>query len=536
MRGRFALHGWPKLSFGLDWGSHCVKFVGIKKVGSNIELTHCVMFDIPKHASLRHIEPIIRRRLEKIRFYGGRVTVVLPATDVRPRKNGGGTLREKGRKYLNRIFRFWQKEEGEMPDYEVSEDVVRKEWVPRARVVGRAVRAELEGFPFSLLARSGADEMVAFLEIGQRHGVLVVVKGREVVHHQPLPLAMEDLIPAEYRNDPGAESKVLEFLRSIEVRIHDRRVRFVYSSNQEDLDVDAVRHHLKIFFRKLERFLLEVRNRKGAGELLTFRKLYLAGGGALFPWLPSLLARKLAVPVEILRPITGVIHSAKGFNSGRLQYVEPLFAEAMAAALSGLEGPKRKGFDIGPQLKWFLPWNWHFARGFRKTALSLAMLSLLAFLGLSARYNHLAQEDARLRLLVEDYRTEIRGVKQLLRFSLAGLPSERWKPKIPGSERISPVLAAISESIPVGAWIDRMDYVPAGSIREFRLRRMRTAPGKMAVRIHGRAISENYISEFYNSLYQSGYFTQLILKRPDGNPEIAETLPFLILARVRDDL
>jgi len=514
-----------RISFGLDWGSHSAKFIGLKQVGVRLELTHCLLLDLPDYASPRQIEPIIQNRLEKIRFHGGKLTIALPLRGKLALSSSDGERSSGWRVHLRRIFDRSRRKTGEQPVAEIrlEEKTVRQEWLPRATIRPQDNRLELEGQALGLLLKGQTGRCTAVLNVGKSHSTLSVFSGGEPVHFATLKFSTDHLIDTLAGSEPELRRKVAAYLRSATISTVDGRLQWTQAHGFVDL-VPALQGELKSFVDELQQELTSARYPQAV------QKLYLAGGGALFPWLSPYLRQVLKIPVQVLRPLSGLLEEDRSSKSAKLRQIEPVFAEAVSLALSGLIAEKRRQADVSGALRWLRPVARKPAQRFRLLTLAILLAVLVAHLGLSWQFDRAFQQNQKNALLLSDLQTEAAALGNLVRF--AELRGHQKSPLRRG-QSFAAVLQMIGETVSPGTWLTSLEIIPARQVKELRLRGRRFRKNEQALVLHGKAVSGNYVNDFYNRLFQSGYFEQILLKRDDSVEDLSGTISYVILARLR---
>ncbi len=515
----------------MDWGTHSAKLVGIRKVGSKIELTHCLLFDLPGYASPRQIQPIIQNRLKKINFHGGRLTVGLPATGVTEIRSESTS---KWREIWQKIRAFlgmrsdaetWTEQVNTL---RVDEQFIRQEWMPRASLDAGTLRLELEGHSLPLIP-SGRGKTKVFLSIGHAHSYLTISQGKEVLEFKALSFSLQELSRTVAGTDTEAQQRVFSYLRSLQLTEKAGELRWRIPADQPQIPNlhENLERELKILSKEIIMVLSQVKEQKG----LEIEGLCLSGGGALYSWMRIYLSWKLRMPVKPLRPLSSLIGTDGAFSSKKLRAIEPIFAEATALALSGLEPGRRKHLELSSALSWLVPREWGAVGKIRRYALIGVLLILMGYLSGYFYFDRLYQRSETVRLQLQDLSNHYQALQTLIQ-----VDHEKKKKSgfLDEKGRYSSVLRIIGEAIPPGTWLTDLELVPVSRVKDLRIRRKRIAGGKVAFILRGKAVSGNYISEFYNRLYQSGYFSQLVLKRADDVVDISETVSFVLLARARD--
>ena len=510
-----------QISFGLDWGTHSAKFVGLKRVGTRLELTHCLLLDLPDYASSRQIEPIIQNRLAKIRLHGGKLTISLPLHG-RILFGQTETGRVRGLRSLLRRMLTRKVPPGANgaagAEIRLEERAVRQKWLPRASVRPQDNRLALEGQFLGMLLPANPARAAGVLNIGKSHTTLHVFSGGETLFFTALDFSTDGLIAAIAGNDTELSRKVAAYLRSAKLTGNGGRLRWTEAHGFVDL-MPVLQNELKSFAKTVRQTLA-----KAGVQPETF---YLAGGGALFTWMPVFLRQALRVPVKPLRPLSALLQNE---GSDRLRQIEPVFAEAVSLALAGMLEEKDPSREIARSLRWLQPVARKSAQKFRLAALAFAFAVLLGHLAVTGRFDHVFQETQKNRLLLSDLQTEAASLSNLVRF--ADLRGKKLRLPQQG-QNLSAVLQVIGETVSPGTWLTSLEVVPARKVKELRFRRGRKKDRDQAIVLHGKAVSGNYVNDFYNRLYQSGYFQQILLKRDDSVTDLSGTISYIILARIR---
>ncbi|HHM23956.1 MAG TPA: hypothetical protein ENJ23_02850 [Bacteroidetes bacterium] len=515
-----------QISFGLDWGTHSAKFVGLKRVGSKMELTHCLMMDLPEYTSPRQIEPIVRNRLEKIAFHGGKLNISLP---IMGKVQIGKARPSLWSRVIGRVKKGHGDEntmrETRLAEIQIEERIVRQEWLPRASAHPQGNRLFLEGHAMGALLQNSGPEPVVVLNLGNSHSYLSVFLAGEPVYFSAVDFSLSGLLEGISRGDKDLRRKASIALRSLELTVQGGRLTWVKPNALIDL-VPLVQEELKKLAAEIREVFARVAEETGS----PVKKVFLAGGGSLFPWVRRYLRVSLGVPVAIMRPLSALLEGDRSANSNRLRAVEPVFAEAVALALSGLQKEPRRGEELSGALRSLRPNIPGVERPVRRAALGFVMAVLLLHLGVARQLDRDFQKAEKFQLLSRDLRTEVQALKNLIRFTEVQNVGKRPVPLREQGPPLSQVLEAVGETIPPGAWLTSTQVIPAKEVKEFRRRRRKLPPGSQVLVLHGKAVSGNYVNDFYNRLYQRGIFSKLLLTRDDAEDELSGTLSFVIRA------
>lgn len=255
--------------------------------------------------------------------------------------------------------------------------------------------------------------------------------------------------------------------------------------------------------------------------------LQIAGAGARFPWLKQMLEKELQVPIESVQTFARM-KGGKGVRSKKLRSVAPLFAEAVSLALS----PP----PFGPYVNFYTRINRISRRKIRGwkirlVALSVVFLVLVFTFGMKLQVDGRCEEFLRLRAENNDLKAQRIAVENYLQMNSILAAKHVHLPTISDIPRFSSIFTIIAELIPNGNWITRLQVIPAKKIKDFH-RATRHSKG-YAVILHGRAVSKSFISNFRQRLHQSGYFSQIIVKRNPEQERYSRSIPYILVTQIR---
>jgi len=234
-----------------------------------------------------------------------------------------------------------------------------------------------------------------------------------------------------------------------------------------------------------------------------------------------------------VQPFSRMVKIGADFNLGKLQRVEPLFAQAVALALAGAQRQDQPAanHDLSPKLRWLMPGIDSQVKKFRRVALGFSLLILLFTALTSLQLERKQQEYWTLNSKRQDLQQRIylHQNSTLLNSWLMSTPQQLLNTQMP---RASQILQVVGEIIPTGAWITQVQILPSDQIVEFKAIPKMPKVSVPVLIIEGRAVSSNFVGEFFNRLNDSGYFTQIILKRQDSRIDLSNSVGYSILAQI----
>ncbi|HDL18095.1 MAG TPA: hypothetical protein ENH29_03485, partial [Bacteroidetes bacterium] len=214
-----------KLCFGIDWGDDSVKVVGIRMLGTEFELTHCLLLDLPEHAGQDQLTQFISKRLSKIDFHNGVVTINVPGENVHFQV-------KRGRNIFKSLF---GKNEPELQAI-VSEQNVRLQWGSHFNLIDRPARLEIEDFSLPLLEESISwGEAILYLNVGYLDSRITLTMDGNVLVHQHIHFSLDQLIPEFYREDADKRKKLFNLLKFANIDFKNEKLIWQTNDSMEKI-------------------------------------------------------------------------------------------------------------------------------------------------------------------------------------------------------------------------------------------------------------------------------------------------------------
>ena len=531
MKRRFSINNkatTKNLSFGLDWGSHSVKLIGLRILAAGFELTHCLHIELPAFASPTHIVRMIQNRLQRINFHGAKVTVCLPSGEVKISRPVGSS--KSG--FLSPIRERLSKRRQRLRLY-TSEDYIVKEWVPRTRTLPFCNRAELDCFSLPLMDKAASNrEAHLYLSIGFKNSQFVLTAGGEVLDRHTLDFTLTSMLPDWLHRRNAKQELILNHLKSAEIEyVHGQ---WIWNSLSHFEGMEQVCRHveerLKMLAEKLRKPVLDFRRTYEAH----IKRITVVGGGGLYAWIRNYLSQELDLPVENASMLSGLDKGKVEFDLTKLREMEPIFAQAIALALAGSQAKQRGSLNLKRRTRNISSPQSKIGQRLRQVALAASFLALVAYYFVSLDYSKKLEEVQSRALINNEFRQQLRALENLHRFNLR--LSQNEGNRIPQEDytRISSILRVIREAIPVGTWIVDIQVVPESGLKQGKSRRAIRGSSGHALIIEGRGVAGNYVSEFFSKLFQSGYFSQMTLQRNEARKENSEIISYKLEAAIKE--
>lgn len=491
-------------------------------LGNEFELTHCLLLDLPEHADRDQLTQFISKRLNKIDFHGGVVTINVPGENVH--------FQVKNR--WNIFKALFGKNEPELQAI-ISEQNVRLEWRSRFNLINRPVRLELEDYSLSLLEESiPRGEAVLFLNIGYLDSRITLAMDGKVLAHQHIHFSLDQLIPERYREDTGKRKELFDLLKF--ANIDFKNGKLIWQNNDSMEKIQDLSFHIEKWLHDFYDQLQKINRAFSENIALPVSKMRIVGAGGIYQWLHSYFSYKLHLPVEKLSPFSRMVKIGPDFNSAKLKEIESVFAPAMSLALSGAQTKSAYKRDVSKKVKWLIKDKNRYNSKFHIASLLIALFISVLFMIFSFQLDREYQQYIQLDFQHKDLAQQTRGLQNRV-FLEKVLAEKKTKPdKLIRFSRYSPILKAVGEVIPNGAWITSLRIIPAAEYREFSLKRRRKKNNGFTLEIQGRAISASFITDFANKLKETGYFELLGVKRNQDQDDYIDSIPYLIFAKIKE--
>jgi hypothetical protein len=492
---------------------------------SKFELTHCLIFEIPENSDKSQIWNFVSKKLNKINFHGGTISINLPSEDI------SFKLKKRSLPNLKNLIRKGDSkkvsETGNLTGT-ISQNVVRESWAQRINILKESVRFQIKNFSLPYLEDIYEEECRLYLHIGEQKCRLTLAQNQQILDHQQIDFSLEKMVQNS-DEDLTDSKKAFNLLRSAQIQFKRKKCLWQTKHSIEKMDelFETVEDNLKSFSEKL----LTVLEKYEKTFSIESPKVRIVGAGGLYPWIKTYLKNELDLTFQNIKPFSKLNKAEDNFNSKKLEEVEPVFAEAVALAISGCAS-NRKSLQVTNKINWTFDKEWFFKSKFRLVSLTSALAALLLYLIFAFQIDQKYQEFQTLDLHFQDLEQQIDAFNR--RVSLDSLLAEPKAQNNLWSEipRFSNILKLIGEEIPSGNWVTNLSLISASEIKEFRTKNKKKKNLDLAVVVEGKAISSNFISDFYNKLNDSGCFTKVLIKRSEEKGVYIDSIPYIIYAKI----
>ena len=492
---------------------------------SKFELTHCLIFEIPENSDKSQIWNFVSKKLKKINFHGGTISINLPSEDI------SFKMKKKSLSNIKNLIRKGDSKEitdiGNLTGT-ISQDVVRESWAQRINILKESVRFQIKDFSLPYLEDLYEEECRLYLHIGEKKCRLTLAKNKKILDHQQLDFSLEKMVQNSDEKLPDRK-KAFNLLRSAQIQFKREKCLWQtkYSIEKMDELFETVEENLKSFSEKLSTVL----ERYEKTFSIEPPKVRIVGAGGLYPWLKTYLKNELDLTFQNIKPFSKLNKAEDTFNSKKLEEVEPVFAEAVALAVSGVVS-NWETQHVTNKINWIFDKEWFFKSKFRLVSLTSALAALLFYLILAFQIDQKYQEFQTLNLHFQDIGQQIDAFNR--RVSLDSMLAEPKAQNNLWSEvpRFSNILKLIGEEIPSGNWVTNLSLISAAKVKEFSTKNKKKKNLDLAVVIEGKAISSNFISDFYNKLNDSGCFTKVLIKRSEEKGVYVDSIPYIIYSQI----
>ena len=522
--------------FGIDWGEHSVKVVGLQKRGHTFKLTHCALFSMPTDGNGSTVEEKI---LKKIQLWHGKdapVVVGVAGNDVIGRyvKMPDMPENEFRRAALYEIrdqLYFGVEDVILWSDYfgKITEVDSKKEHGVAYAVRKSAVQTRIERHqrlslrPGAVVLSADADrlsltsetkEPILLLNVGHSRTQITIVRQGRVVFLRDANFGARKIcteISSSLGISAGEAESVMKRinLQTDGIKIpnssySEQDLEFLFQDIEMVLEplIDEIQLSLQFFSSQLH-------------EIVT--KIILFGGGALNNGFGPYLKEKIGLPVEINNPFQSIEMDEKEFDSEALNKIGPLFSTAVGLAKGGFAS-KREIFNILEIIKQKEKTERKKGAAFRLTSLSAILFILIFGAFFSYKTTMLRNKKIVLDAKYKTIQHRLKFLKDLE--EKTGILNSKFKTllKVKGEQpRWSIVLKALGRTIPEGTWITDFEAVPEEETEEANLESDNPG-GKMTAESWGlnlvcKSYSGGNVRIFYNQLLEMPFFSDVTITR-----------------------
>ncbi len=522
--------------FGIDWGNHSVKVVGLQKRGSKFRLTHCALFTMPSDGKE---VPVEEKIIKKIQSWHGRdvpVVVSVGGNDVIARyvKLPDMPEREFHKAALYEIHDqlyfdvedaiLWSDYFGKITEgaakkthgvvYAVRKNAVQHRINKHQRLSLRPEMVVLATDADRLSLPGSSGDPILLLDIGYLRTQLSIVKNGKVVFLRDANFGTRQ-IGSEISSNLGVSGGELEsimkrmVLLSGAVKIpdssySDQDLEFLFQFIEMALEplIDEIQLSLQFFSSQLHE---------------TVTKISLLGGGVLINGLDHYLNEKIGLPVHKNNPFKSVEINENDFDIEALNKIAPLFSSAVGLA-KGRFVSGRETHNILEIIKQREKTERKKSAVFRITSLSMVLFTLLFGLLFSYRTTTLQNKKIILDARYQTIQRRLKFLKDLE--EKTGMLNSKFETllKIKGQQlRWSVILKSLGKSIPEGTWITDFKGVPVEKMgdEEDSGNYDETNPeaAHWQLVLKGKSYSGANVRIFYNQLQKMPYFAEVTLTR-----------------------
>jgi len=536
MMGR-RLHFTSKTTvFGIDWGHHSVKVVGLQKRGSKFKLTHCALFGVPSEEKNASVEEKIVQKIQT--WHGGDAAIVVGvggndviARHVKLPDMPEGEFRKAALWEVRDQLYFGVEDAILWADYfgRITEGAIKKTHgvvyaVRRSAVLARLRRHQKSDLQAKMIVlsadadrlsrHSSTKEPVLLLNIGHSRTQISIIRQKKVIFLRDMNFGTGQ-IRAEISSNLGISAREAEsvmkriILQTDGVRIPDssyskQDLEFLFQFIEIALEplVDEIQLSLQFFLSQIH-------------ESVT--KIGLLGGGALINGFESYLEEKIGLSAEINNPFQSIEMDENDFDREVLNKIAPLFSTAVGLARSRLVS-NNKTFDILEIIKQKEKTERKKSAIFRITSLSTVLFTLIFGLLFSYKTTALQNKKIILDAKYKIIQHRLKFLKELEEKN--GLLSSKFRTllEVKGEQpRWSIILKSLGRSLPEGTWIADFEGVLIEETEDVDMESdnpeggMATAHWRLNLK--GKSFSGANVRIFYNQLQQMPYFSDVTITR-----------------------
>ncbi len=522
--------------FGIDWGHHSVKAVGLQKRGSAFKLIHCALFLMPTNGNNSTVEDKI---INKIQLWHGKdvpVVVGVNGNDVIARyvKLPDMPEREfrKAALWEIRDQLYFDAEDAILwSDYfgKITEGVTKKAHGVAYAVRKSAVQIRIEKHqklslrPEMVVLSADADRLsrvdeardpILILNIGHSKTQIAIAHHGKVVFIRDANFGTTQ-VRTEISSNLGISAREAEsIMKKMElqtdgVKIPDssyseQDLQFLFQYIRMALEplVDEIQLSLQFFSSQLH-------------EIVT--KISLLGGGALNPGFEHYLEEKIGLPVEINNPFQFIEMDEDDFDREALNKIAPLFSTAVGLAKSRFASG-REALNILGIIKQKEKTERKKSAVFRLTSLSIILFILIFEMLFSYKTTTLQNKKIVLDARYKTIRHRLEFLKELK--EKTGILNSKFKTllEVKGEQtHWSVILKSLGKTIPEGTWITDFEAIPAQGTGDADMEPdnsdEETAAAQWQLHLKGKSYSGGNVRIFYNRLQKMPYFSDVTITR-----------------------
>ncbi len=551
----FSLHA-NKTYFGVDWGHHYIKVVGLQKKGRTLALTHCQLFIVPNEGPTQAFKNRVFSGIQKGGQKGQAFWAGIDGAEINARYV---KLPEMPKSEFQKAAIWEAKDQLYFPLEEAFLKVVpfgllendalkrrhgmvfsfHKPFVNEKLALFDEFPLKLKGI---LLNPQAARLAISKKQMGQKN-ILVLLVGSRRTH---IAIFRDSSIYFMRELDTGGQvitDEIVSYENVTPQKAEILKKRLILESNSLDIryareiqDPDFLYQAIRM---PLEKMVDEIRlslQFYASQVHASVEGIYLAGGGSLLRGLDKYIEKKLGLPVRKIDPFSDVSIDPALFEENKIRPLGPIFASAvgLARAAAGTAGEITpnvltvvKAEEQNRQKQGIL---------MRVSSLSALMVVLLAALFFSFKTNQINAQKIVVDKRLENVRYRLSFIKDLEKKT--GQMSAKFRELLAekGQQpRWSLIFQALSKNIPEDAWITKLEIRPVKRSR--RRGQAREAGTSWQMTFSGRAYSGSAIREFYNRLQQQSAFSQVSLNSIvlDEKTEGSQQLLFQMTCGIKPD-
>ncbi len=519
-----------KIFFGIDWGHHYVKVVGLQKKGRALTLAHCQLYVVPDEGVTpafqeRVFSGIANENQRKHIFWAG-----IDGTNVNARYV---KLPEMPESEFKKAAIWEVQEQLYFPIQETflkvtplgtvgSGDLKRmhgvvfsfhKSFIYEKLVFFEKFPLKLKGISLNPLAarlsissEQTKHKNILVLVMGSKHTHIAIFQDEAFFFLRELDVGgqtfSDEIVSCENVTPQEAErlkKRLILETDSLDTRyvpeIHDPD--FLYQAIRMPLEkmVDEIRISLQFYASQMH---------------ASVEAIYLAGGGSLLRGVDRYIGAKLGLPVQKIDPFADVHIDPTLFEEKKIRMLGPIFAPAvgLARAAAGLGGRMiPNGLDVIKEEE-----RNRQKQGMivRISSLSVLLIVLLAALFFSFRTNQIKTQKIVVDKQLENLQYRLSFIKDLEKRT--GQMSAKFRELLreKGEQpRWSLILHVISANIPKQAWLTSLEIHPTKQVDQ--MENALSEKSSWQLVLNGRAYSGRAIRIFYNNLQKEKSFSPVNL-------------------------
>ncbi len=540
----FPLHS-NKTYFGVDWGHHYVKVVGLQKKGRTLALTHCQLFIVPEGGVTQDFKNRVFSGIQKGGQKGQIFWAGIDGAEINARYV---KLPEMPKSEFQKAAVWEVKDQLYFPLEEaflqvipfgiLENDAIKRRhgmvfsfhrpFVHQKLGLFEEFPLKLKGIVLnpqaarlSISEKQAQKENVLVLLVGSKRTHIAIFQGQTIYFMRELDVGGQTITDeiVSYENVTRKKAELLKKRLILEPDGLDIRYAreiqdpdFLYQTIRMPLEkmVDEIRLSLQFYASQVH---------------ASVDAIYLAGGGSLLRGLDKYIQAKLGLPVSKIDPFADVNIDPALFEENKIRPLGPIFASAvgLARAAAGAAG------DVAPNVLSVVKAEEQSRQKqgvlMRVSSLSALMIVLLAALFFSFKTNQIRAQKIVVDKRLENVRYRLSFIKDLEKKT--GKMSARFRDLLAekGQQpRWSLIFQVLSENIPEQAWVTKLEIRPVKRSR--RSKRAGNGGTAWQMVLFGRAYSGSAIREFYNRLQQQIVFNQVSLnsivldEKAEGNQQL----------------